>query len=217
MRKKLALVSALLLVTTSALAKVNLSKKSFVDTTLKVTDVIDGDTFVTENRQRIRLFGANAPELNYCLGPESKSLLESLIKNKKILLAEPRADKWGRVLALVYQNNILVNLVMVQAGLARFEGETSSKETLFHQANNYARQNKLGVFSPTCYQTENPHNSNCNIKGNIDKGDGTKIYHLSDCSEYNRTVVETSLGEQWFCTESEAKKAGYTKSLHCPR
>lgn len=212
MSKKVALVSALLLVTTSALVKVNLSK---IDPTLQVIDVIDGDTFVTENKQRIRLFGANAPELTFCLGSESKKLLESLIKNKRVLLTEPRADSWGRVIALVYQGNLLVNVAMVQTGLARYEGETSSQENLFRQANDYARQNKLGVFSPTCYQTENPENPKCDIKGNIDKSNGTKTYHLSNCSEYNRTVVETSLGEQWFCTESQAIKAGYTKSLHC--
>lgn len=39
---------------------------------------------------------------------------------------------------------------------------------------------------------------------------------LPHCSEYNRTVIELHLGEEWFCSEKEASKAGYTKSKNCP-
>ena len=54
------------------------------------------------------------------------------------------------------------------------------------------------------------------IKGNIGKHDRFKYYHLPECAEYNRTIVELHLGEEWFCNESEAQKAGYTKSKNCP-
>ena len=42
-----------------------------------------------------------------------------------------------------------------------------------------------------------------------------KIYHYPGCSEYEQTVVELDIGEQWFCSEEEARKAGFTKSEHC--
>jgi len=186
-----------------------------IDTSLKVKDIIDGDTFITSNNQRVRLFGADAPELGNCYSSEAKSYLESLILNKKVILAEPRVDVYGRVVALVYQNNQLINIDMVKNGYARYEGETSSQKDKFQQANSFARENNLGIYNSFCYQSENPNNPNCNIKGNIEKSIGTKTYHLPNCGEYNRTIIETSLGEQWFCSESEAVKAGYVKSKNC--
>jgi len=42
-----------------------------------------------------------------------------------------------------------------------------------------------------------------------------KTYHSPGCSEYERMVVELDIGEQWFCSEEEARKAGFTKSEHC--
>jgi hypothetical protein len=73
----------------------------------------------------------------------------------------------------------------------------------------------LGVWSPRCYQMENPEKPECAIKGNIGKSDGKKIYHFPGCNEYARTVVELDQGEQWFCSEAEALRAGYVKSEHC--
>ncbi|QGY44830.1 hypothetical protein GM418_14485 [Maribellus comscasis] len=50
----------------------------------------------------------------------------------------------------------------------------------------------------------------CNIKGNISK-DGKKIYHTPDSPWYAKTVISTSFGERWFCTEQEAENAGFRK------
>ncbi|MHA1401439.1 MAG: sunset domain-containing protein, partial [Candidatus Heimdallarchaeaceae archaeon] len=35
------------------------------------------------------------------------------------------------------------------------------------------------------------------------------------CKFYVASVVEKYRGEEWFCTEAEAKKAGYVKSKSC--
>lgn len=47
----------------------------------------------------------------------------------------------------------------------------------------------------------------CDIKGNI-SGNG-RIYHLPGSSAYARTRIDTSKGERWFCSESEARAAGW--------
>lgn len=44
----------------------------------------------------------------------------------------------------------------------------------------------------------------CEIKGN-DSG----IYHLPGSASYNRTKIDELKGERWFCTEEEAKAAGW--------
>lgn len=51
----------------------------------------------------------------------------------------------------------------------------------------------------------------CNIKGNI-SFDGEKIFHVPGQEFYNATVIDTSYGERWFCSEDEARAAGWRKS-----
>ena len=50
--------------------------------------------------------------------------------------------------------------------------------------------------------------SNCQIKGNINsKGD--RIYHVPGSRSYGATKINEAKGEQWFCSESEARAAGW--------
>lgn len=55
----------------------------------------------------------------------------------------------------------------------------------------------------------------CIIKGNISSG-GEKIYHIQGCSSYDKTVIDESAGERWFCSEQEAMTAGWRKAGNCP-
>lgn len=53
-----------------------------------------------------------------------------------------------------------------------------------------------------------PTQAACAIKGNISRK-GDKIYHLPGTRDYDRTVITTSSGERMFCSEDEAKAAGW--------
>ena len=210
MTKSLVGLSALLVALSGALIAQNK-----LLTIKKVVDVIDGDTIVVDT-QRLRLRGVSAPELENCYGEESKEYLTKLIKNKKVIITDPIADKWGRVVALVYLNNKLINLELIKNGFAHYESGPTSMKDQFQSASDYARTKKLGIFSSVCSQTANSKNPNCNIKGNIIADRDTKIFHLPYCQGYNLVTVDLSIGEQWFCTESDAITAGYTKSQNCP-
>lgn len=59
--------------------------------------------------------------------------------------------------------------------------------------------------------------SACVIKGNISSKNKEKIYHLPGCLSYTATIIEAAAGERWFCTEKEARDAGWRKALNCPR
>ena len=48
----------------------------------------------------------------------------------------------------------------------------------------------------------------CYIKGNIN-GEGERIYHVPGSPSYDDTVIDESRGERWFCTEAEARAAGW--------
>lgn len=47
------------------------------------------------------------------------------------------------------------------------------------------------------------------IKGNISYRTGVKIYHAPWDHDYDRTVIDTSAGERWFCTVQDAQAAGW--------
>jgi hypothetical protein len=53
-----------------------------------------------------------------------------------------------------------------------------------------------------------PPNSRCAIKGNINQR-GDHIYHLPGSDSYDITVIDERSGERWFCSEAEARAAGW--------
>lgn len=54
-------------------------------------------------------------------------------------------------------------------------------------------------------------NAKCVIKGNISSR-GEKIYHVPGQRYYKATKIDLKRGERWFCTEKDARKAGWRKS-----
>lgn len=60
----------------------------------------------------------------------------------------------------------------------------------------------------------NSSSQKCDIKGNIS---GDKIYHLPDCASYDKTTIDESKGERWFCSEKEAVDAGWRKAKNCEK
>ncbi|MCB1743560.1 MAG: hypothetical protein KDK91_24500 [Gammaproteobacteria bacterium] len=57
-----------------------------------------------------------------------------------------------------------------------------------------------------------PPNPRCVIKGNISIQTGEKIYHVPGQKYYTRTRISPAYGERWFCSEAEARAAGWRKS-----
>lgn len=61
---------------------------------------------------------------------------------------------------------------------------------------------------------KNQTNQSCEtprIKGNVSLS-GEKIYHNPEDEYYSRTEIDESNGERMFCTEDEAKEAGWRHS-----
>jgi len=188
--------------------------KRYVDPGEKVVSVIDGDSFKIDNDQTIRLLSLDAPDTKYCFGEEAKTALTKNILNKKVILKELKTDTYGRVMAMVYVDGKNINEFMIRNGFAIHLWDNTKQLKILGQANDFAREKRLGIFSPNCYQTE-PPNPKCSIKGNIIHGTNAKEYTMSSCDRYALTVIEKYKGEEWFCTEKEAQKAGYIKSENC--
>ena len=52
----------------------------------------------------------------------------------------------------------------------------------------------------------------CAIKGNISIGSGEHIYHVPGQEHYDETIISPQYGERWFCTEAEARAAGWRRA-----
>ncbi len=69
--------------------------------------------------------------------------------------------------------------------------------------------------SQTAVLLEKPRSTlNCDIKGNISTNSGEKIYHIRGQEYYNATKIRPYYGERWFCSEAEARKAGWRRARH---
>lgn len=193
-------------------------KAKNTQTGVKVIGVIDGDTLVLDGKVRIRLRSIDAPELNLCGGEEAKELLENLVSKKDARIEEKIVDQMARPMALIYVDDTLINQKMLESGWARFHSDSTSQRENLKQAYEEARGKSLGIWSDQCRQTTNPDKPECKIKGNIDDNSrDRKLYYYPGCPQYEFTVIEKDMGEDWFCTKAEAEKAGYSKAKNCPQ
>lgn len=183
-------------------------------TGVPVIGVIDGDTVVLEGKSRVRLRYTDAPEKNRCGYEQAVKELERLALGKSVRIEETIPDQYGRGMALVYTGNTLINKEMVASGWVRYHHDNSPVTVKIKEADELARKEKRGIYG-ACQSTVNTKNPTCTIKGNIDKSTDTHIYYVPGCAQYQFTVVEEDIGEQWFCSEKEAQKTGYTKAKTC--
>ncbi|WP_435372982.1 sunset domain-containing protein [Aquisalimonas lutea] len=51
----------------------------------------------------------------------------------------------------------------------------------------------------------------CRIKGNISMN-GERIYHVPGSEWYDETQIDRLKGERWFCSEDEARAAGWRRA-----
>jgi hypothetical protein len=65
--------------------------------------------------------------------------------------------------------------------------------------------------STNAVQSNNATPIQCVIKGNISQS-GERIYHVPGGAFYDRTIISVTKGERWFCSEAEARAAGWRRS-----
>lgn len=178
----------------------------------RVVRVIDGDTFVLRDGERIRLLGVDAPEDQSCFSKPATAYLSGLVLNKRVSLRDTMRDGYGRLLADVFVDNHFVNENMVGNGGARNTRSNTVYAQLLSETEQTAKDHQLGVWSPECRQISS--GTACLIKGNT--RNAAKTYHLPVCPNYNDTIVDLSFGDRWFCSEEEASQAGFLKASGCP-
>ena len=92
--------------------------------TVKVIEVIDGDTITIEGGHRVRYIGIDTPEIypgTEACGIEAWQANRQLVEGKRVRLERDisETDRYHRLLRYVYVDDVFVNAELVRMGLAR--------------------------------------------------------------------------------------------------
>ncbi len=187
--------------------------------------IVDGDTIAYRD-DRVRLHGIDAPEnAQHCLdasggdyrcGEAATKALERLVAGREIRCSGSERDQYGRLIAVCRVGGREINRWMVDTGWAlayiRYSRDYAAQERNASQAR---RGLWAGSFeAPWEYRRARrqiavaaPPVPGCPIKGNLSANG--RIYHTPTSRWYERTAIDPSKGERWFCSEREALDAGW--------
>ncbi len=202
-----------------------------------VIRVIDGDTIevsIGDQSLKVRYIGIDTPETVDprrpvgCLGKEASERNRQLVLGMTVGLERDvsETDDFGRLLRYVWVEGAMVNAILVSEGYAAASTYPPDvrHDNLFASLQMEARQAGRGLWGPVCESPAPPATAPegaCEysgseepvIKGNIAVSDDEKIYHVPGGEFYERTVIDETKGERWFCSEAEAVAAGWRRSL----
>lgn len=193
--------------------------------------VVDADTIDIGAAAMIRLIGIDAAESDQtCRASDGGTVscgwmateaARSLYQGRVATCAVEGRDRHGRALAVCLVDGRDMNAELVALGLARVYRQGMRYADL-----RYVEEQKEAVLLRRglwAYEMEDPalHRAagrqvavpssapvaGCIIKGNV--SGGGRIYHMPGQRDYAATVIRSSRGERWFCSETEARAAGW--------
>jgi len=214
----LRICSALVLLLAAGVAKADVSgRMAFSDAD---TLNIGGET--------VRVFGIDAPELDqnckrddgrdWACGKWAQRQVRQLFGGRQGDCRGVERDRFGRLVARCYMAGQDIAEVIVRRGIAEAYTDYSND---YVAAEKLAAQDRAGIWagsmqSPSDYRREKAQTTaaanratsgDCVIKGNISASG--QIYHMPGQEYYAATRISTARGERWFCTEADARAAGW--------
>ena len=194
--------------------------------------ILDGDTLEL-GKTRVRLHGIDAPESRqscvvdghrWACGEKATRALTERIGSRTVGCEERARDRYGRSVAVCRVAGEDLNAWMVRQGWALAYRRYSRA---YVGAEGTARAAKRGIWrgqfvAPWEWRrgvrlagsrpaSTEPPGGRCRVMGNIGR-DGSRIYHVPGGQFHNRTRIDTERGERWFCSEAEARTAGWRRS-----
>jgi endonuclease YncB( thermonuclease family) len=186
---------------------------------------LTGDTLRLRGRT-VRLSGIDAPELDQQCGAQSRgrswrcgaaaqTSLQALVRGQTVRCVAGGSDASGHSLASCYLGDKDLAAELVRRGHAF--AETGAFST-YARLESTARSAKLGLWRsdverPSDYRARRWETASrsapegCPIKGQV-TAEG-RVYILPWSTDYARVRVREQRGERWFCSEDEARAAGW--------
>lgn len=201
-----------------------------------VASVIDGDTLEIHGT-RIRLHGIDTPESGqrcedangalYRCGQWAALALANRIGRRTVICEQTDIDhRHDRIVAVCMLDDVDLNEWLVRDGAALAYRRYSLD---YVSAEDVARRDRRGIWAgrfiapwdwrrgERLSSEQNTSEGNaaqkpgCEIKGNVSRS-GARIYHLPGQAHYARTRISPDKGERWFCSEAEARAAGWRRA-----
>jgi endonuclease YncB( thermonuclease family) len=176
-------------------------------------------------KQQVRLAGIEAPEREqrcpmtgrrtWTCGRAAVSALAKLVRRATLKCEVSGTDPEGRPLGICRDGATEINAQLVRDGhvfaaggmLARYGSQQSE-----------AQRQKIGLWKgeaerPSTFRAKRWEDAKrkapdgCPIKGQV--ASGGKVYVLPWSTRYDSVRIQTGRGDRWFCSESEARDAGW--------
>ena len=190
--------------------------------------VIDGDTFEVAGT-KVRLHAIDAPESDQiCQTKQGKDwacggwVTKVVSDRYSGMTANCEAvdtDRYGRTVARCTALGEDVGGWLVREGMAfaypkygadyvALERRAAARDRGLHAVKMQTPEQHRRLGKP---EVKQPANGDCKIKGNM-TAKGDRIYHVPGQKYYDKTRISLNKGEHWFCSEAEARTAGWRKS-----
>jgi endonuclease YncB( thermonuclease family) len=193
-----------------------------------VVRVIDGDT-VLVGGERVRLHGIDAPEhdqtcrradgRDWACGAWATAEARARFEGRRAVCAARDRDRYGRIVARCEAAGEDMGARLVAAGAAlayrRYSHDYVPTERAAARAGRGIHGSRL--LPPEAHRRADTPAAEtspegCRIKGNISR-DGKRIYHVPGQRDYAATRISSGRGERWFCSEGEARAAGWRPAV----
>jgi endonuclease YncB( thermonuclease family) len=188
---------------------------TFISLILIALTITDGDTFVTDSGEKVRLIGIDCPESGQWYADDATALLDSLLSGKALRFeyGDRRTDRYGRTLAYVFvDDTLLVNLELIKHGAATaFLKYPHEREGAFLEAELVARRAGIGMWGSKTARPPPKVESSKSKKES--KGETVYItktgkkYHRASCQYLRKSKIPRS--------KKDAKAQGYGSCSRC--
>lgn len=186
--------------------------------------VLAGDS-VRMGDRTIMLAGIEAPDKEqrctrsgnrrWKCGEAAAEALRDKIRSRALTCQPEGTDSAGRTLARCTAGGEDIAAAMVREGHVFSSGGLFAR---YGSQESEARQKKAGVWAGDAErpgewrakrweEAKKKSPSGCPIKGQVTPSG--KVYLMPGAADYERARVRTSRGERWFCSEDEARTAGF--------
>lgn len=187
-------------------------------------EALAGDT-IRIGRQTVRLAAIEAPEreqvcikstsVRWRCGDAARNALDKIVRGRRVVCT-PTGDRTGDVvLADCRSGEKDIAAELVEQGYVFL---TDDAPSAFSALEVQAQTAKIGLWAgeadrPDRYRAKRWNEAKlaapegCPIKGQVVGRD--RIYHLPWSPAYERVKLRSQRGDRWFCTEEEARAAGW--------
>jgi len=128
--------------------------------TVKVIRVIDGDTMEIDHGDKVRFIGINSPEAKdprkglECYSQEAYEKTKELLEGKTVILETDisERDVFGRKLAYVWLEDVLINQLLIAQGYAQSSTYPPDVkyQQIFLETQQKAKKERKGLWGNEC-------------------------------------------------------------------